>query len=108
MKKKRRAPISARDFILSLPRQYGPDEWVMFTKRTNDPKLSWLERQLANAGIEHRRHGESFHAPILEVRPDQLDAAWNVLSSFDDVEDDDPMFYEESTAHRAVVTLLGE
>jgi hypothetical protein len=66
--------------------------WVMFTKRTEDPKLAWLERQLAEAGIPSRRNGTSFHGPILEVHPADLDRAWEILTPVDDLEDDDPRF----------------
>lgn len=64
--------------------------WTMFTKRTEDPKLSWLERQLDKAEIPHRRNGASFHAPILEVPFNKLEAAWRILEPVDDVPDDDP------------------
>ena len=66
--------------------------WAQFTKRTDDPKLSWLERQLDERGIPHRRNGWSFHAPILEVLEEHLNAAWELLTPVDDIEDDDPMF----------------
>jgi len=68
------------------------DVWVRFTKRTNDPKLRWLERQLTVAGIRHRRNGYSFHAPILEVPEHQEDAAWAILRPVDEVDDDDERF----------------
>jgi hypothetical protein len=72
----------------------GPElPWVMFTKRTEDPKLAWLERRLDEAGIPHRRHGSSWHAPILQVPEYALDAAWEILDPYDDVEDDDDLFY---------------
>lgn len=67
--------------------------WVMFTKRTDDPKLAWLERQLDAASIPHRRNGHSFHAPILEVRLDDLERAWEILTPVDDIDDDDPRFH---------------
>lgn len=66
--------------------------WTRFTKRTDDPKLSWLEKQLDAAGIQHRRNGYSFHAPILEVPASDLDRAWEILTPVDDIEDDDPRF----------------
>ncbi len=47
---------------MSATKTHDPDEWIQFTKLTNDPKLAWLEFQLDDEGIEHRRHGESFHA----------------------------------------------
>jgi hypothetical protein len=65
-------------------------KWERFTKRTEDPKLAWLERQLTEAGIQHRRNGASFHAPILEVQADKIDEAWAILTPVDDIPDDDP------------------
>lgn len=67
-------------------------EWVLFTKRTNDPKLSWLELRLDAAGIPHRRAGESAHAPITEVRECDLEKANAILWPIDDIEDDNPIF----------------
>jgi hypothetical protein len=49
-------------------------------KRTEDPKLSYIESILTNKGIYHRRLGESFHAPILEVSSNKADEAWQVLN----------------------------
>lgn len=69
--------------------------WVTFTRRTEDPKLGWLERQLDDAGIAHRRNGESFHAPILEVPEEQLDAAWQILDPVDYLPDDDPRWEQD-------------
>lgn len=68
------------------------ETWVRFTKRTDDPKLAWLERRLDAAGIKHRRNGESWHAPILEVDKARLNDAWAILTPVDDVPDDDPQF----------------
>jgi len=71
----------------------GTRDWVQFTKRTDDPKLAWLERQLRDAGIESRRHGESFHAPILQVEQHRLEEAWGILTNeIDDIPDDDERF----------------
>jgi hypothetical protein len=67
-------------------------KWVMFTKRTEDPKLSWLECELDKKGISSRRHGESFHAPILQVQAKDLDRAWKVLDPVDNIRDDAPRF----------------
>lgn len=67
-------------------------DWRTFTRRTEDPKLAWLERELKRVGIPSRRRGRSFHAPILEVRRRDLARAWEVLDPVDDVPDDDPMF----------------
>ena len=68
--------------------------WIGFTKRTDDPKLAWLECQLLLRGIPSRRRGFSFHAPILEIPEEFEERAWEILSPIDDVEDDDPMFAE--------------
>ena len=81
--------------------------WVMFTKRTEDPKLAWIEVALSEQGIASRRSGHSFHAPILQVKQKDLQRAWEWLRSpfdgeidpktgkmqtVDDVPDDDPTF----------------
>ncbi len=72
--------------------------WTMLTKRTDDPKLAYIEKMLDKRGIPHRRNGESFHAPILEVPADRLDEAWSMLSikvnryDLDTIRDDAPMF----------------
>lgn len=67
--------------------------WVQLCKRTEDPKLTWLEQQLTASGIPSRRHGHSFHGPILEVRQWDEDKAWEILTPVDDIEDDDPQFH---------------
>jgi hypothetical protein len=90
-------------------------KWVRFTKRTDDPKLAYLERRLDGMGVPHRRNGFSFHAPIMEVPEAFLERAdamlqervdwWDGSSDdadnnpestriLDDIEDDDP-FWEE-------------
>jgi hypothetical protein len=71
--------------------------WVRFTKRTDDPKLAWLQDRLKESGIESRRNGYSFHAPILEVKEEDFDAAWNILRPVDDIDDDDEIFLQEET-----------
>jgi len=63
---------------------------VLLCKRTNDPKLSWLEETLRGEGIRVRRDGESYHAPLLWVHPDDEDAALAILNPIDDIPDDDP------------------
>jgi hypothetical protein len=68
--------------------------WVTFTRRTNNPKLAWLERRLSDAGIQHRRNGESFHAPILEIQACDTDAAWDILDPVDDYPDDHLRFVD--------------
>ncbi len=93
--------------------------WVRFTKRTDDPKLAYLEERLDALGIANRRNGHSFHAPILEVPEDKLDAACELLKEqieidgksvrLDDVEDDHPMFqdaYEHALdAHEGIAHM---
>ena len=71
-----------------------PDRnWVTFTRRTEDPKLAWIERELDKRGIPHRRDGRSFHAPILQVWAESLDDAWEVLPfHIDELPDDDLTF----------------
>ena len=73
-------------------RKSEPVTFVRFTKRTNDPKLAWLESQLTEAGISHQRKGHSYHAPILEVESARIDDAWDILEPVDDIPDNDPMF----------------
>ena len=82
-------------------------KWVTLCKRTDDPKLEWLELTLALAGIETRRNGRSFHAPILEVRASDEDAAWAVLNPIDDIPDDARRWSRELPALRAEVAEEG-
>jgi hypothetical protein len=78
--------------------------WTRFTKRTDDPKLAWLELTLTQRGIPSRRKGYSFHGPILEIPARHLDEAWEFLSqpfdesgvSVDDMPDDAPCFAEDA------------
>ena len=67
-------------------------KYIQFTKRTNEPKLSWLENELTNAGIANQRNGESWHAPILDVDETKIDEAWAILTPVDDIPDDDEQF----------------
>ena len=69
-------------------------KWVQLTKRTNDPKLKWLEGELKRNGIVSLRYGESWHAPILQVQEADLEAAWAILGPIDNVPDDAPQFQE--------------
>jgi hypothetical protein len=75
-------------------------QWVTAYRRTEDPKLAYLERRLAEQGIPSRRNGDSWHAPILEVPAEHEGAAWDLLGEqwgdvqLDDVPDDDPRFGE--------------
>ena len=79
------------------------EPWVLLTKRTNDPKLTWLEKKLASRDIPSRRNGEGCHAPILEVREQDEEKAWKLMwepfsqdpgsPTIDDIEDDHPAFH---------------
>ena len=55
-------------------------EYELFCKRTEDPKLSYIESLLDSRKIRHRRNGFSAHGPILEVDSRKTDAAWELLS----------------------------
>lgn len=67
-------------------------DYVLFTKRTNNPKLAWLITQCKQQGIRIKRERKSFHAPVTLVHKEDEDRAWKILSPLDDVPDDDPMF----------------
>lgn len=75
-------------------------EWETLCKRTEDPKLAFIEAWLDNLGIPHRRNGHSWHAPILEVPADLHDFAYEQIlmapderyGIFDEVPDDDGLF----------------
>jgi hypothetical protein len=76
---------------------------VVFTKRTDYPKLGYLIHRLNEAGIPSVQHGDSFHAPLLWVRKDCEERADAILKekasprarrSLDDVPDDDRRFEE--------------
>jgi hypothetical protein len=81
-------------------------EWVGFTRRTDDPKLAYLEQRLTEMGVPHRRNGMSWHAPIMEVPAGQLVAADAMLAEridigddgktvpLDDLPDDDALFID--------------
>lgn len=73
-----------------MPRHTKSTKWITFTRRTEDPKLVWLEAQLLKAGIPSRRAGYTYHAPILEVPEEFEDAAEQILAPVDDIDDDDP------------------
>lgn len=97
-----RAPM--RDYPDAHTMSPAGTVWVRFTKRTDDPKLAWVERRLAERGIPSRRVGHSFHAPILEVPQDREVAAWALLAepfdeadgpTVDDMPDDDPVFSDD-------------
>ena len=78
--------------------------WVSFTRRTEDPKLAYIESRLFDMNIPCRRNGHSFHAPILEVPENALQLAYGLLAekfpekfpgrrkTIDEMDDDDPAF----------------
>lgn len=68
-------------------------KWVLFTKRTNYPKLGCLIARCRTKGIKTRIISRSWHAPILEVPSSKLKRAWKLLPGyFDNMADDDPQF----------------
>ena len=73
--------------------------WEQLCRRTNDPKLSFIEARLDAMGIAHKREGESRDAPILRVDARRFEEAWALLSEdvagmgeLDEIPDDDPIF----------------
>ncbi|CAM6053495.1 unnamed protein product [Sphagnum tenellum] len=77
-------------------------EWVTFCKRTEDPKLAWIEHQLDLLGLPHKRDGSSFHAShVLKVLASDEEQANTVLMrrigryTVDDVRDDHPRWTRE-------------
>ncbi len=84
-------------------------DWTTLCRRTDDPKLAYIETKLTELGISHRRNGASAHAPILEVPADEHERAYAFLlmpfdganenETVDDVADDEPTFEDEYTAH---------
>jgi hypothetical protein len=87
-------------------------EWVALSRRTNDPKLMWIEAQLEISGVPSRRSGYSWHAPILEIPIDAFHAGMAILSQrvgqldlgtstaivIDDIDDEHPYFMEWAMA----------
>lgn len=67
-------------------------EWHLFTKRTDEPKLSWLLEQCHAKGLRVVQKGHSAHAPCTYVHRDDYDSAWDVLSPVDNIPDDDCQF----------------
>lgn len=74
--------------------------WANFTRRTEDPKLAYIERLLTERDIPHRRDGHSFHTPILQVPAVHESECWAMLNEdifgdgrrFDEIPDDDAVF----------------
>jgi hypothetical protein len=84
-------------------------EWVNVCKRTEDPKLAWIENRLDALGIEHRRGNGSWHASAtLEVPEDQEMRFWEFIGqpaparyrrwykTLDDMPDDHKIFQYDS------------
>lgn len=69
-------------------------EYITLTRRTDDPKLKWIEGELKKAGIRNKRVGHSFHGPIMQVEKSKLNQAMAILDPVDDIPDDDPRFKE--------------
>ena len=67
-------------------------EWEQFTKRTNNPKLSWVLSKCKSAGLRVLLDGKSFHAPISYVHRDDYKKAWDILGPIDNTPDDSPKF----------------
>ena len=74
-------------------------KYTQFTKRTDDPKLKWLEGELDKVGIKHYRDGYSGHGPIMMVDESMLDAAYEILTPIDDIPDNDKRFQEGFAWH---------
>lgn len=70
--------------------------WQRLCKRTEDPKLSWIEERLHAACIATRRNGYSFHAPILEVPAALFEYAQAILAPVDDLPDDAPEWKDDA------------
>ena len=68
------------------------NKYVLFTKRTNHPKLGYVLRKCKDAGLRVKKSGKSFHAPCSWVHPEDEEAAWAILSPIDNIADGDPMF----------------
>lgn len=73
--------MKTKSKITIKPRHFSnKTKWELFTKRTNEPKLSYLEERLHQAGIKYKREGRSFHAPCIYVDANQASQAWDILS----------------------------
>lgn len=87
-------------------------EWIDLCRRTNDPKLSWIEAQLEAREIPSQRAGFSWHAPILQVSVEDFLLAHEILAmpvgklefgdygeiTIDDLPDEHPYFTEWAMA----------
>lgn len=75
------------------------EEWVTILRRTRDPKLTWVERELCRLGLGTRRVGQTF-PPMLQVKKRDADTAVAFLTAplngtdltLDDLDDDSSAF----------------
>lgn len=72
-------------------------EWLQFTKRTEDPKLSWVLAKCEAAGLRTFIEGASWHAPVSYVHRDDYEAAWGILGPIDNIRDNAPRFRKPAT-----------
>ena len=93
---------SAADFDRAQFNKWLDARTVVFTKRTERPKLGYLIHLLNEAGIPSIEAGSSWHGPLLRVAKEDEERAWALLSTkmaprsrktIDDIEDDDPRFF---------------
>lgn len=98
--------------IWRLPVSFPDRDWVVFTRRTEHPKLQWIIDRLAEVGIEIQHQGFSAHGPITYVRVAQEAAAKAFLTEsvvdaqsrsrvIDDIPDDDPLFSDRLSIFQA-------
>lgn len=94
---------SAADFDRAQFNKWLDARTVVFTKRTERPKLGYLIHLLNEAGIPSIEAGNSWHGPLLRVAKEDEERAWALLSTkmtprsrktLDDIEDDDPRFFQ--------------
>lgn len=81
--------MKKHDKIQHAPNMNG---WMTLCSRVNDPKLAYIEKELQNQKIEHRRHGQSWHGPVLQVKAKCLDQARLSVNALNGMGDDNPMF----------------
>lgn len=71
--------------------------WKAITRRTDDPKLAWIERRLDEHNIPHMRSQvASWHAPILLVPEDRATQAGDLIWRIDHVDDQDPRWEQDA------------
>jgi len=94
-----RAYAEAHEFDEKQRRKWIEENFVLFCKRTDYPKLGYIIQRLNDEGIPCLMEGRSFHADhCLYVFKPYEKEAWNVLDEkrgryrLDDVRDDHPSF----------------